>query len=162
MNFIITCLLLVQFLSLDGAVWEGNLNNFPKEWPINGGSCKDTCQLVKDPTTANSVNNVLHVKYPKGSCSSACGINSGVILHINPLSESEKATLEYEVYFPADFDFYFLNQSSVTFLKINLKINKKILHPFYLNKYYAQLSKQIYETLILVKYGFFACTELFL
>ncbi len=105
MNFIITCLLLVQFLSLDGAVWEGNLNNFPKEWPITGGSCKDTCQLVKDPTVANSVNNVLHVKYPKGSCSSACGISSGVSLHISPLPESEKATLEYEVYFPADFDF---------------------------------------------------------
>ncbi len=70
---------------------------------------------------------------------------------------------KFQVWFsPPHFDFYFLNQSSVTFLKITLKIYKKILHPFYLNKYYAQLSKQIYETLRLVKYGFFACTELFL
>ncbi len=60
--------------------------------------------LVNFSDTAQQ-NNVLHVKYPKGSCSSACGINSGVSLHISPLPESEKATLEYEVYFPSDFDF---------------------------------------------------------
>jgi len=89
MNFKITCFLFLKFLLLEGAVWQGNLNTFPKGWQITGGSCKDTCQLVKDPTVANSVNNVLRVKYPKGSCSSACGINSGVGLTISPLPESD-------------------------------------------------------------------------
>jgi len=43
--------------------------------------------------------------YPKGSCSSACGIKSGLGINVKPLPESEKATLEYEVFFPSDFDF---------------------------------------------------------
>ncbi len=99
------CFLLVKFVLSDGAVWQGNLNNFPSEWPITGGSCKDTCQLVKDPTVANAVNNVLQAEYPKGSCSTFCGIKSGISIDISPLPESDNATLEYEVYFPSNFDF---------------------------------------------------------
>ena len=65
------------------------------------------------------------------------------------------------VYTPP-FEFYFLNLSSATFFKISLKIWNKILHAFYLNKYYSQLSQQIYETLTFVSYGGLACTELLL
>ena len=105
MNLVISCFLLVKFLLIDGAVWTGNLNNFPQGWPITKGSCKNTCQIINDPTVANTTNKVFHIKYPKDSCSSSCGIESGVSIYISPLPESDKATLEYEVYFPSDFDF---------------------------------------------------------
>ncbi len=43
------------------------------------------------------------------------------------------------VYHP-HYDFYFLNLSSVTFLKLALKILNKDLHTFYLNKWLALLA----------------------
>jgi hypothetical protein len=55
-----------------------------------------------------------------------------------------------------------MNQSWGTFLKLNLKILKKDIHTFYLNKKLSLLFKQFYATLTFVRYGFLVCTEHFL
>ena len=106
MNLLLICVIVAHIFSIDGAIWTGDLNNYPKNWSIDG-KCKDTCAVVTDPTM-NSTNKVFHITYPKGSCSSFCGINSGVSIYVYPFGESytsEVATLEYEVYFPAGFNF---------------------------------------------------------
>jgi len=104
MNLIVAILILSKFLLADGAEWSGNLDSFPQSWGTTK-ICKDTCQIINDPTAAGTTNKVMKAIYPNGSCSSACGISSGLSFYPKPLPESTKATLEYEVFFPSDFDY---------------------------------------------------------
>lgn len=104
---IILSIISIALTIVNAEYWSGNFANFPKKWPISSGSCKPgTCAIIPDPT-GNSNKKVLWTKFPAGSCSSACGIASGVSIYVKPEGNfnGNEANFEYEVYFPSDFEF---------------------------------------------------------
>ncbi len=111
--FSITLVILVIFNSYyelsDASVgWSGDLADFPANWPITKGSCEPgTCSIIENPTDDGDVGKVMRVEYPKDSCGSACGIESGVSIYVNPTQRftGNESFVYYEVYFPGDFDF---------------------------------------------------------
>ena len=79
MNLLLICVIVAHIFWIDGKVWTTYLNNLSID-----GKCKDTCAVVTDPTM-KSTNKIFHITYPKGSCSSFCGINSGVSIYVTHL-----------------------------------------------------------------------------
>ncbi len=96
----------VAFEAVNAGYWAEDLADFPKKWPVDG-KCKDTCAIIANPTGDNSGQMVLWAKFPAGSCSTYCGIASGVGVYVTPRGNftGNEATLEYEVFFPSDFEF---------------------------------------------------------
>ena len=96
----------VAFEAVHAGYWAEDLADYPKKWPLVG-SCKGTCAIIANPTGDKKGQLVLAAKYPAGSCSSSCGIASGVGFDVAPTGNftGNEATLEYEVFFPSDFEF---------------------------------------------------------
>ncbi len=81
------------------AKWTGNFANFPNSWPIIRADKGIHREIINDPAGGNV--KVLKVKYPKGSCSSACHpITGGAGIDVAPAGfNGQIATLEYSVFF---------------------------------------------------------------
>ena len=105
MNLVNLLSICLALKTVDAGFWAENFADFPKKWP-NQGKCKDTCAIIANPA-GDSEQLVMWAKFPAGSCSSACGIDSGVSVYVKPVGNftGNEATLEYEVYFPNDFEF---------------------------------------------------------
>ncbi len=68
-------------------------------------------QIIDDPTIpigSKNVSKVLKISYSKGSSNSDCStINTGVSFNVYPkgIVHHEVGTVEYDIYFPIDFNF---------------------------------------------------------
>lgn len=103
MQKILFFLLNIQFIY--SLTWNGNTNQFPTGWKISAIANKDLLTLVADPV--NSANKVIKIRHPKASCSSTCGIPGGAGFNILPFDSfnGNEATLQFDVYFPSNFEF---------------------------------------------------------
>ena len=71
MNFkYLICVLVIYINLTQAAKWTGNFANFPGSWPLKNAGSNTNREVINDPT--GGTEKVLKVKYPKGSCSSAC------------------------------------------------------------------------------------------
>jgi hypothetical protein len=83
-------------------VWYGDFANF-KDWNLTRSYGEENRKFIRDPIGGDSV--VMQVEYAKGSYA---GLRepSGTQMVIKPFNKgAERASLEYNVLFPNDFDF---------------------------------------------------------
>ncbi|CAF0984409.1 unnamed protein product [Brachionus calyciflorus] len=101
--FLLALLLAVTISSIESLIWVGDFANFAS-WPIGNPYLTENREIVNDPK--GSGQKVLKVKYPAGSYSSLPGNKGGTGFFVWPFGTNiiQHATLEFEVLFPADWD----------------------------------------------------------
>ncbi len=95
--------LLINLKLTVGLTWFGNFSNFAS-WPIKTSYFSENRQIVNDPK--GGFDKVLKVKYPAGSYSTG-SVKGGTQFYVYPLENvaTGHVAFEFEVLFPADFDF---------------------------------------------------------
>ena len=108
--FMLIFIILNVYPSIFTYKWAQDFNNFPSSWTVENLDNGKFRQIINDPTSRPGTikTKVLKIIYPKGSCSSDCHpIDGGASFNVYPngVLNGEIGTVEYDVYFPDEFDF---------------------------------------------------------